>query len=97
MKLDIMVHKANVLTYIWSFSENLENHRQLILWWEDCTLAVDMSNKNENNFYIISCAGGLLKLDIIVQKPNVLTYIWSFSENLENSENWFYDEKIAFS
>ena len=24
-KLDIMVHKANVLTYIWNFSENLEN------------------------------------------------------------------------
>ena len=30
-KLDIMVHKANVLTYIWSFSENLENYKILIL------------------------------------------------------------------
>ena len=44
-----------------------------------------MSNKNENNFYIISCPGGLLKFDITVHKANVLTYIWSFSENLENS------------
>ena len=31
LKLDIMVPKANVLTYIWSFSENLENSRKLIL------------------------------------------------------------------
>ena len=42
-----------------------------------------MSNKNENNFYIISSpwgrgGGGLLKLDIMVCKANVLTYIWSF-------------------
>ena len=44
-----------------------------------------MSNKNENNFYIISCPGGLLKLDITINKANVLMYIWSFSENLENS------------
>ena len=44
-----------------------------------------MSNKSENNFYIMSFPGGLLKLDIIVRKANVLTYIWSFSENLENS------------
>ena len=42
-------------------------------------------NKNENNFYIISCPGTLLKLDIMLRKANVLTYIWSFSENLENS------------
>ena len=49
-----------------------------------------MSNKNEDNFYIISCpggggGGGLLNLDITVCKVNILTYIWSFSENLENS------------
>ena len=31
LKLDIMIHKANVLTYIWCFSENLENSRKLIL------------------------------------------------------------------
>ena len=37
--------------------------------------AVDMSNKNENNFYIISCPERLLKLDITVRKANVLTYI----------------------
>ena len=43
-----------------------------------------MSNKNENNFCIISGPGGLLKLDILVRKANVLTYILSFSENLEN-------------
>ena len=45
---------------------------------------VDMSDKNENNFYIISCPGGLLKLDIMVRNSNVFRYIWSFSENLEN-------------
>ena len=56
--LHITVHKANVLTYIWSFSENLENSIKLILSSEDCILAVDLSNKNENNFYIISCPGG---------------------------------------
>ena len=43
-----------------------------------------MLNKNENNFYVNSCPGGLLKLDIMVHKANVLTYIWSFSEKLEN-------------
>ena len=43
-----------------------------------------MPNNNENNFYIVSGPGGLLKLDIVVCKVNVLTYIWSFSENLEN-------------
>ena len=43
-----------------------------------------MSNKNENNFCIISGPVGLLKLDIMVHKANVLTYIWSFSEHLEN-------------
>ena len=42
-----------------------------------------MSNKNEDNFYFISCPGGLLKLDIMVHKANVLTYTWSFSENWE--------------
>ena len=31
LKLDIMVHKADVLTYIWSFRENLQNFRKLIL------------------------------------------------------------------
>ena len=44
-----------------------------------------MSNKNENNFYIISFQGALLKLNIMLHKANVLTYFWSFSENLENS------------
>ena len=43
-----------------------------------------MSNKSENNFYIVSGPGGLLKLDIVVHKAAILTYIWSFSENLEN-------------
>ena len=42
-----------------------------------------MSNKNENNFYVISCPGGLLKLDITVCKANVMIYIWSFSENMK--------------
>ena len=31
LKLDIMVRNANVFRYIWSFSENLENYRKLIL------------------------------------------------------------------
>ena len=48
------------------------------------TFVVDMSNKNGNNFCIISGPGRLLKLDIMVCKANVLTYIWSFCENLEN-------------
>ena len=43
-----------------------------------------MSNKNENNFYIVSGPVGLLKLDIMVHKADVFTYIWNFSENLEN-------------
>ena len=43
-----------------------------------------MSNKNENNFCIVSGPVGLLKLDILVRKANVLTYILSFSANLEN-------------
>ena len=43
-----------------------------------------MSKKSENNFYITSCPGGLLKLDIMVHNTNVFRYIWSFSKNLEN-------------
>ena len=39
-----------------------------------------MSNKNENNFCIVSAPEGLLKLDIMVHKANVLTYILSCSE-----------------
>ena len=61
LTLHITVHKANVLTYIWSFPENLQNSRKLILWWEDSILAVDMSNKIENNFYITSCPGGIVE------------------------------------
>ena len=45
---------------------------------------VDMSNKNENNFCVISGPVGLLTLDIMVHKAKVLTHIWSFCENLEN-------------
>ena len=44
-----------------------------------------MSNKNENNFTLFLVQWELLKLDIMLHKANVLTYIWSFSENLENS------------
>ena len=84
LKLDIMVRNGNVFRYIWSFSDNLENYRKLILWWEDCILVIEMSNKNENNFYFTSCPGGLLKLDIMVRNGNVFRYIWSFSDNLEN-------------
>ena len=43
-----------------------------------------MSNKNENYYCIDSGPGELFKLDIMVRKVNVLTYIWSLSENLEN-------------
>ena len=90
------VHKANVLMYIWSFSENLENSRKLILCWEDYILVVGMSNENENNFTLFLFQGGLLKLDIMLRKAKVLTYIWSFSKHLEIPENWFYDGKITF-
>ena len=38
----------------------------------------------------------MLKLDVMVRKANVLAYIWSFSENLENSRKLIYDEEIAF-
>ena len=58
LKFDITVRKANVLTYIWSISENLENSRKLILWWKNLILVVDISNKDEYHFYIISCPGG---------------------------------------
>ena len=60
------------------FSENLENYIKLVSWRKDCISVLDMSNKNENIFCIISCPGGLLKFDIMVHKANVLTYIWSF-------------------
>ena len=43
-----------------------------------------MSNKNESNFCTLSGSEGLLKLHIIVCKANVLTFIWSFCQNLEN-------------
>ena len=93
-----MVRKANILTYIWSFSENLENSREVTLWWEDCILAVDMLNKNKNNFCITSCPGGFVEIDIMVCKANVLRYIWSFSENLENSRKlilWWEDCNLS--
>ena len=41
-----------------------------------------MSNKNESNFCNISGPGGLLKLDTMVHKANVLTHIKSFRESL---------------
>ena len=31
LKFDIIVHKVNLLTYIWSFCENFQNCRKLIL------------------------------------------------------------------
>ena len=40
-----------------------------------------MSKKNENNFRIFSGPEDLLKLDIMVSKTNVLTYIWKITEN----------------
>ena len=81
--------------YVWSFSENSEKSRKLILWWGDCILVVDMSTENEK-IYIISCPGGLLKLELTVHKAQCIDVYLEFSENLEISENWFYDEKIAF-
>ena len=33
---------------------------------------------------LVRGGGGLLKLAIMARKANVLKYIWSFSENLEN-------------
>ena len=47
LKLNIMVRKADVFTYIRSLSENLEI----------CILIIDISNKNENNVCIVSGPG----------------------------------------
>ena len=44
-------------------------------------------NQNENNFCIISGPRGLLKLDIMVPKANVLTYICSFLKLWKITEN----------
>ena len=46
-ELYIMVCKAAIVTYIWSFSENLQNYKKLILLRKDCSLMVDMSNNTE--------------------------------------------------
>ena len=40
-------------------------------------------------FTLFLVQGELLKLDITVRKADVLTYICSFSENLENSRKLF--------
>ena len=37
-----------------------------------------MSNKNENKFTLFLVQGGLLKLDIMLCKANVLTYLEFF-------------------
>ena len=50
---------------------------------KDCILVVDMSKKNESNLHCF-WSRVVIKLDILVSKANVLTYNWSFSENLEN-------------
>ena len=55
-----------------------------------------MSNKNENDFCIISGPGGLLKLYIMVRKTNVLTYIWNFSENWKITETGFIMRRLNF-
>ena len=45
-----------------------------------------MSNKNENNFYVTTCPGALLKLDIMVSNAKVFRDNWSFPGNLENCQ-----------
>ena len=40
-------------------------------------------------FFIVPGPEGLLKLDIIVRKAAMVTYIWNFSENLENYKKVF--------
>ena len=44
-----------------------------------------MSKKDEHHFTLFLVQRGLLALDIMVRNANVFRYIWSFSENLENS------------
>ena len=44
LKPNIMVRKGAIVTYIWSFHENFENYRKLVLPWKDCILVEDMSN-----------------------------------------------------
>ena len=46
-----------------------------------------MSNKNENNFCVISGPGGLLKLDIMVRKANVLIIFGAFLKIWKMTEN----------
>ena len=55
-----------------------------------------MSNKNENNFYIISCPGGLLKLDIMLRKANVLTCFGVFLKIGKIPENCFMMRRLHF-
>ena len=48
------------------FSESLETHKKIDFMVKICTF-LDMSNRNENNFWIVSSLGkGVLKLDIIL-------------------------------
>ena len=44
LKPNIMVRKGAIVTYIWSFHENFENYRKLVLLWKDCISVEDMSN-----------------------------------------------------
>ena len=71
-KLDITVHKANVLTYIWSFPENLEISENLFY---DEKIAFWKQIRTKIIFTLFLVQGGLLKLDIMVRKANVLTCI----------------------
>ena len=48
-------------------------------------------------FCIVSGSRGLLKLDIIVCQPDILTHILSFSENLENYKKVIYYERLHFN
>ena len=53
-----MVRKAKTLTYFWSFSENLEDYK--ILFY-DKKIALWQSDKNENNFCIVSGLEGFVE------------------------------------
>ena len=76
-----------------SFNKSLDQ-TQCKSYFHSCILAADLSNKNnKKNFLRCVWSKGLLKLDIMVRKAAMVTYILSSSKNLENYRKLIYDEK----
>ena len=94
LKLNIIIHKVAIITYIWSSSANLENYRKLILWWKDCNLVVAMSNKNKKNFCVVSGPGDV-KTWYYGLQGFYSNKFGVFLEICKITENWFNHGKIA--